>query len=35
MVIEVFRHGARESVSEWYNPSKTKMSGELTTVGMR
>lgn len=36
MVIEVFRHGARGPLHEFYDGAQQKyMWGELTSVGMR
>lgn len=35
MVIEIFRHGAREPVYDYYNPDYFSSKGELTSVGMR
>ena len=35
MVLEAYRHGAREPLSDYYNADEFKHWGELTAVGMR
>lgn len=35
MVLETFRHGAREPIYGWWNAKDSKHWGELTPVGMR
>lgn len=35
MVIEIFRHGAREPLSKYFKPNFIPSLGELTPVGMR
>ena len=35
MVIEIYRHGAREPIFDYWNAPSFKLPGELTSVGMR
>ena len=35
MVVEIFRHGAREPIFNYWNAALFKNPGELTSVGMR